>query len=173
MGSTYLPVNDCSKPSDRTLMWTLHSGVEVKRDASLRNCSHWNKKVQGTETDVPMCVCVCVCMCVCERERESMVAEIWNFFALTWKDDIASAAQEQWPKDKSLLHFIQMRMGTMISWGTHVDNLQLQHKPSWQYDAFAHTIPEQNSREQNFEIRNHLILLKHEVKGSHMMQSQT
>ncbi len=36
MGSTYLPVNDCSQPSDRSLLWTLQSGVEVKRNASLR-----------------------------------------------------------------------------------------------------------------------------------------
>jgi hypothetical protein len=42
-----------------------------------------------------------------------MVAKIWNFFALIWKDDIASIGQK--PKDKSLFHFIQMRMGTMIS----------------------------------------------------------
>jgi hypothetical protein len=44
-----------------------------------------------------------------------MVAEIWNFCTLIWKDEIASAGQEQGPKDKALLHFIQTRMGTVIS----------------------------------------------------------
>jgi hypothetical protein len=43
-----------------------------------------------------------------------MVAEIWNFSALIWKDDIASPGQEQWLKDKVLLHVIQTRMGTVI-----------------------------------------------------------
>ncbi len=51
----------------------------------------------------------------CLLERESMVAEIWNFCTLIWKDEIASAGQEQGPKDKALLHFIQTRMGTVIS----------------------------------------------------------
>ncbi len=57
------------------------------------------KKLQSLKQKGPRdrnrCANICVFVCVGERERESMVAEIWNFCTLIWKDDIASAGQEQ------------------------------------------------------------------------------